>query len=496
MVLNIYVLILLLYGLNTSFACHSLSSQYSQFSSRRARARGVSSLQRTSENAIDFDYLTSNLPYSATEIRSISSLTPFPVKPMLTVSDGGKLTCHFDDDMEYCGWHNAADTDMKFWKSKLNSDNNFDSQRFDSGSPLSFTPDNNFLLAGGEPMILPQTAAIEMEIPCQYGDAEVKFDFWTNTLNVLVRYCISKVAADFTQCQIIPRASNPINFSIPTTADGLKVRIEVTNIDPDSIALIDNLHYNGQICELVDEAIEQSVEPFPEDTNSSSTVPSLITGDPLPTDPTIQKFFEEDGNGLEDNDASSAITVQKITSTASSILESSQVNVKELSSCSALTCTFNDGDSCFFGLSGVGSTAAWSLSDRLVGNRHTGIQRVNLDDQSKIGFAYVGSDSKSESENIFVAESPKFSLSHDSYLIFDVYIRSVSPKLKVCIDNFENCPYNSPQLRKDAFWRGEQKLILKEGSRKIFFVAENVKKHQFLAIDNIRLEGKDGASLC
>ena len=36
--------------------------------------------------------------------------------------------------------------------------------------------ENNFLLAGGEPMVTSQTAAIEMEIPCQYGDADVKFE--------------------------------------------------------------------------------------------------------------------------------------------------------------------------------------------------------------------------------------------------------------------------------------------------------------------------------
>ncbi|EFP10860.1 hypothetical protein CRE_30792 [Caenorhabditis remanei] len=478
-------------------ACHSLSSQYNQLSSRRARARGVSSLERTSENAIDFDYLTSNLPYSANDIRSISTLTPLPNKPLLTVSDGGKLTCNFDDEMEYCSWHNTEATEMKFWKGKLDpeSASNFDSHRFNSGSTLSFSTENNFLLAGGEPMVTSQTAAIEMEIPCQYGDADVKFDFWTNTLNVEVRYCIAKSGTDFSTCQILQRVSNPLNFSVPTTADGSKVRIEVTNIDQDSIALIDNLHYNGQICELIDEAVEHSLIPFG---GESSSLPSLITGEPSPvTDLTVQKFFEEDANTVEETETPSILGIRKITSTADPILSSSsQVNVKELSYCSALTCSFNEGDSCFYGLSGVGSTSAWNLSDRLIGNRHTGIQRVNLDDQSKVGFAYVGSDFKSEAGNIFVAESPKFSLTQEILLIFDVYIRSITPKLKVCIDNFDNCPYNSPLLKKDKFWRGQQRVTLKEGSRKVFFVAENVKKHQFLAIDNIRLENVDGSSLC
>ncbi|CAL2045299.1 unnamed protein product [Caenorhabditis brenneri] len=422
----------------------------------------------------------------------MSSLTPMPNEPLLTVSDGGKLTCNFDDEMEYCGWHNAESTEMKFWKGKLDSENSFDHQRFVSSSPLAFSADNNFLMAGGEPMVDSKTAALEMEIPCQYGDADVKFDFWTNSLTVDVRYCLAKQGHNFDSCQLLQRVSNPLNFSIPTTVDELRVRIEVTNIDGDSIAFIDNLHYNGQICELIDEATEHSLVSFNGD---SSSVPSLITGEPS-TDPTVQKFFEEDSTTSEDTETTSTFGLEIKTSTASSQSSTSHVNVKELSFCSALTCSFNDGDSCFYGLSGVGSTSTWILSDRLIGNRHTGIQRVNLDDQSKVGFAYVGSDDKSERENIFVVESPKFSLIHDILLVFDVYIRSVTPKLKVCFDNFENCPYISPPVRKNKFWLGNQNVTLKEGSKKVFFVVENVEKHQFLAIDNIRVESIDGSSLC
>uniref|UniRef100_A0A1I7T1C1 MAM domain-containing protein n=1 Tax=Caenorhabditis tropicalis TaxID=1561998 RepID=A0A1I7T1C1_9PELO len=243
------------------------------------------------------------------DIRSISSLTPLPNKPLLTVSDGGKLTCNFDDEMEYCGWHNAENTEMKFWKGKLDPENSFDSERFTAGSSLLFSTDNNFLLAGGEPMVFSKTAAIEMEIPCQYGDADIKFDFWTNTLNVDVRYCIAKVSEDFNNCSILQRVSNPLYFSVPTTADGLKVRIEVTNIDADSITLLDNLHYNGQICELIDEATEHS---FVEFNGESSSFPSLITGQPLSsTDPNVvQKFFEDSENNIDDKETSSDFSIQ------------------------------------------------------------------------------------------------------------------------------------------------------------------------------------------
>ncbi|EGT46984.1 hypothetical protein CAEBREN_01949 [Caenorhabditis brenneri] len=430
-------LIFMIYQTNVNLACHSLSSQYNQFPSRRARARGVSSLEKTSENAIDFDYFASNLPYSATEIRSMSSLTPIPNEPLLTVSDGGKLTCNFDDEMEYCGWHNAENSGkgnltlrialiisdlypVVLW---LSLQVTVITKQL--GNILKLLLDNNFLMAGGEPMVDSKTAALEMEIPCQYGDADVKFD-----------------------CQLLQRVSNPLNFSIPTTVDELRVRIEVTNIDGDSIALIDNLHYNGQICELIDEATEHSLVSFNGD---SSSVPSLITGEPS-TDPTVQKFFEEDSTTSEDTETTSTFGLEIKTSTASSKSTTSHVNVKELSFCSALTCSFNDGDSCFYGLSGVGSTSTWILSDRLIGNRHTGIQRLNLDDQSKgiicrdgikcilisVGFAYVG--------------------------------KTIVFFFKVCFDNFENCPYISPPVRKNKFWLGNQNVTLKEGSKKVINV--------------------------
>ncbi|EGT35372.1 hypothetical protein CAEBREN_18380 [Caenorhabditis brenneri] len=161
-------------------------------------------------------------------------------------------------------------------------------------------------MAGGEPMVDSKTAALEMEIPCQYGDADVKFDFWTNSLTVDVRYCLAKQGHNFDSCQLLQRVSNPLNFSIPTTVDELRVRIEVTNIDGDSIALIDNLHYNGQICELIDEATEHSLVSFNGD---SSSVPSLITGEPS-TDPTVQKFFEEDSTTSEDTETTSTFGLE------------------------------------------------------------------------------------------------------------------------------------------------------------------------------------------
>ncbi|ETN78049.1 hypothetical protein NECAME_03008 [Necator americanus] len=50
-------------------------------------------------------------PYNAEEILAASSVYPMP--DALTVSAGGRITCGFDDEREYCSWHNALDADLR-----------------------------------------------------------------------------------------------------------------------------------------------------------------------------------------------------------------------------------------------------------------------------------------------------------------------------------------------------------------------------------------------
>ncbi|KIH51293.1 sushi domain protein, partial [Ancylostoma duodenale] len=99
--------------------------------------------------------------------------------------------------------------------------------------------------------------------------------------------------------------------------------------------------------------------------------------------------------------------------------------------CEALTCDFNHNHSCFYKLSGFGSTAPWQIGTSFIGNRHTGVQRLNQEDSDRVGFAYVGRDHVDDSNEVFVMESPKFTISTDARLLFDVYLRSHSPRLKV-----------------------------------------------------------------
>lgn len=51
--------------------------------------------------------------------------------------------------------------------------------------------------------------------------------------------------------QEIVTTSSFINVSIPQSVDPFKIRVEFDNLGIDSIVLIDNIYFEGRICELV-----------------------------------------------------------------------------------------------------------------------------------------------------------------------------------------------------------------------------------------------------
>ncbi|CAD6189958.1 unnamed protein product [Caenorhabditis auriculariae] len=400
------------------------------------------------------------------QIRSAASIHPLSDDPQLAVDEGGRVTCSFDNSQEFCSWHNAPETVVK--------------RIF-------------FLLAGGEPVLSPQTVALETNIPCQYGNAVV--NFWASSDTPILRQCVSRDNGNDVLCEDILPMPNPVNFSVAQSMTPIRVRIEVVNVGTNDVILIDNIMYEGQICELIDEE-EPTVVSTETPLLPSSTTPSAV-----------QKFFEDEdilnsnSFGITQNSVSTTSTSSEAPTTTSPSSESppevmTSSVVGELSPCVALTCTFNDGDSCFYGLSGIGSTVPWQLASRLLGNRHTGIQRIDVLDQSQVGFVYVGSDSIGYNEDLFVMESPKFSLKEDVVMVFDIYLRSYYPRLKVCVDSFDDCPYFSSSLDKKEHWHFSQKVPLTAGVRKVYFVASNIARHQFLAVDNIRLENADGIAKC
>ncbi|CAJ0592010.1 unnamed protein product [Cylicocyclus nassatus] len=406
--------------------------------------------------------------------------TVYPMSNSLAVSAGGRITCGFDDDREYCSWHNAMDADLNFSKAEWNSF--FDQNRFDCSNPRPFYPRNIFLLVKGGPDGVTGKAVLETTIPCQYDSAVIKFDIWSLTNTPVLRFCVSWLNGTG-HCENAYDVPNPINITIPHSVEPITVRIEILNINSIDIVLIDSLYYEGQLCELVDEK-EQNFVTDPT-LLTSSIQPHLsinkITRDADTNEPTVD-HATQDWVGTEIIvDGDTRANAVKVDSTA---LEDDP----DIVACEGLTCDFNHNHSCFYKLSGFGSTSPWLIGTSFVGNRHTGVQRLNQDDSNRVGFAYVGRDHADESNEIFVMESPKITISTDANFLFDVYLRSYSPHFKVCVDSFENCLYESPSVSKNAFWIRDNSIVLQKGVRKVYLITTNVRQNQFLAVDRLRLQ--------
>uniref|UniRef100_A0A915EFZ9 MAM domain-containing protein n=1 Tax=Ditylenchus dipsaci TaxID=166011 RepID=A0A915EFZ9_9BILA len=480
--------------------------------------------------------------YRADELRALASVYEYisnqgrsPAMNKAIMKGGKHLNCHFDSEMEACGWYsmpmNTADT---FQKGRFESF--FELEKFDCTSDRSFPFDDYFLIFGGREV--PKTpsssqleneeesaAALEAFIPCQVDKAVLKFDYWSNNETPTLKICVLPQGNPTPQCEE-----------------------SLENVGKQDIVFIDNIQYEGRICHL-DNTLSPSID-IPQVTDSlgaavgpdedvdipvesvASHLPSMkvpflqLTHSPSP------EISIESMAGDDQEETSSAIPPsptqrdhQAPSSTARQTAVSSQqsrqhtkisefndkliVSNKDSSSernvsqsreaCHALTCDFNYGDSCAYTLAGLGSTAEWRLGTSAMGNPHTGIHRPNPYDAKMTGFAFVGLDGSDFSGEVFVLESARFVLpgKQPIYLVFDLFQRSLGPQLKVCINSFDNCPYSNPRLDASHYWLVNQRVLLNPNyARKVYFIAGKVRQNLFVAIDNIRLQRLDTSDYC
>ncbi|XGW04024.1 hypothetical protein V3C99_015287 [Haemonchus contortus] len=488
------------------FACHNFQPLH--YNNHAHAARGVS-IATNSPPPPPLDYFSMDKcfsmypPYNAEELVATSMLYPFSDE--LAVTAGGRLTCAFDDPNEYCSWHNAMTAD--FTKAEWNT--LFDINRFECTHPRRFPSSGQFLLVKGDPSGHPRTAALETTVPCQDNPGIIKFDVWSNNGNPGLRYCLN-FFNNTSYCEDAMDAPNPLSFTVPYSVDPFTIRIEVTNINSQDVILIDNLYYEGRICEEVDDDESSSTA----EENSSSKAVSEVNNlkekqNHLVNGQVARDAFaggaelEPIGEAMTFDIASNSepeqlppIAIQETVgqSDQNGKLNSTEERAADLLACEELACDFNHNHSCFYKLDGFGSTSSWQVGSGFVGNRHTGIQRPNPFDYSNMGYVYVGKNHVDSSNEIFVMESPKFQISSDARLTFDVYLRSHSPKLKVCIDSFDNCPYQSPPISKLTFWHTNHAINLGKGVRKVYFIATAVRQNQFLGVDRIRVIMLDGSS--
>ncbi|CAJ0567194.1 unnamed protein product, partial [Mesorhabditis spiculigera] len=512
------------------------------------------------------------------------------------VADGARISCGFDEDREYCGWYNTGPV----FFSKARYDGYLDMERFDCTSPRGFAFQDYFLLAGGEAIFSEDRAAIQVDIPCQLGTAELRFDFWTNSYNVTVKVC-QELTGQQPICDYMVSPENPLNVTIPGSGEPFRLYIESRGLSEEAIILIDNIRYDGQLCEVTDDEHptgSPSTRPSPSHTdyeigpNSSELgdeAPQL-SGEGLPSISSnihpigTQKHFEAPNNGgakpfslsitpskqpgsstrasidsdttgprteapltdvadyvigqhdvdllnqestthngadfdfqpqprtktFQEQDGNTATTAKSDSSVDFEVLEpgeapiftSSTVSEKDTKAypiCRALPCNFNGGAGCHYSMTGIGSTSRWQIGQKFIGNKLTGVHVDDFNEMAnerEAGYAFVGSDYEGLQDEVFVMESPRFAHRENSYLVFDLFLRSFGPQLRVCIDSFDYCPYSNPAVNKTKYWFVDQRVFLPPGMKKVYFIAGKVKRHHFLAIDNIRLQKESGGDPC
>ncbi|KAF8384555.1 hypothetical protein PRIPAC_73697, partial [Pristionchus pacificus] len=466
------------------------------------------------------------LPYSAGELRTIASLYDFKDEPDTDVESGGRLTCSFDQDDEHCSWYNVQSGGVRFWRARF--EEIFDLERFDCTADRSFPFDDHIILVGGETTLLPQTVAVETRIPCQFGNATLTFDFWINSEQPVLRLCAITMDNDF-NCEEMAEwdVNAPISTSIPPSVDPFKLRIEVSGLTSETIVLIDNIRYEGQICELINDEVQitrDETTDFAILTNVDNEVDrpkkkrkpasgkkaimgismkkhrdddtnqeEPIAAPPPPPSPENQERSEEEETSEDVVDEIMAPTLGTFpeSETLEPVPDTVSVDV-----CEALACTFNEEHSCLYSLGGIGSTSSWTHAHDFIGNHLTGVQQNSPGDYTTTGFVYVGKNHKDVSDEVFVMESAKFTLRKSVQLSFDLFLRSFGPQLKVCIDSFDYCPYSSPSIDKAKFWYRNQAVFIPPGVRKIYFIAGKLRQNLFLAVDNIQIKTEKGDNYC
>uniref|UniRef100_A0AC34R838 MAM domain-containing protein n=1 Tax=Panagrolaimus sp. JU765 TaxID=591449 RepID=A0AC34R838_9BILA len=439
--------------------------------------------------------------YRASELRNLATIYEVLGEPQVKpVVGGGKLTCGFDKSNDDCAWYSVAFSNSQMFR-RARFETTLDLDRFDCTSDRNFPFSDYFLLVGGDGKAVEGSAALEVAIPCQYDKSVLKFNYWSNNETPILKICVIPEDTLEPNCEESKMDLNPLTFEIPQSLKPFRIRVQVDHIGESEIILLDNVIYEGTVCEVVQENADlqkvraEGTSRF--ESNSILSPPGLADFGTTTDAP----FFEA---------AESTESHFDLTSPSSEILPNNAADEDQqlfsvrpefdeetlMDACKALVCSFNYGDACFYRLSGLGGTSAWKLGQGLLGNPHTGVHRFNPFDNKTSGFVYVGLDMNDFSSEVFVLESPKFRLSEPTYLVFDLYQRSMGPQLKVCVNSLQDCPYSNPPLEPTQFWNPNQKVLLNSGSEKVFFIAGNIKQNLYLAVDNIHLQNLAKNDFC
>ncbi|VDD84993.1 unnamed protein product, partial [Enterobius vermicularis] len=339
-------------------------------------------------------------------------------QPEHRLTDG--LSCNFDTDDEHCKWHNNPNFKIGFQRGYFVP--NFDLNRYLCTDESAFPLDNVFLVASGGPATDYYEGAIEAQIPCLSEFANVKLNFWTNGEDVLLRACVITQEDGLVECFGLKFDKNPVEFLLNKTNEVFTLRIEVDFLQKNEVAIIDDILFNAKFCS---ENLEEPEEKYASDNRIE--VEGLL---PI-EDQTA------DNNRLYSN------------------------------FCRSIACDFNQDSNCEYGNAENIPRNMWKLGFDQIGNPLTGVKKTEVDDSTSDGFAYVGKEGTDQCQNPCVLVSPLFDLTNPVYLVFDLFLRSVGPKLQVCINNEKFCPYSNPEVSASELWFYNQTVLLPTWSRKV-----------------------------
>uniref|UniRef100_A0A0N5AN18 Neur_chan_LBD domain-containing protein n=1 Tax=Syphacia muris TaxID=451379 RepID=A0A0N5AN18_9BILA len=75
-----------------------------------------------------------------------------------------------------------------------------------------------------------------------------------------------------------------------------------------------------------------------------------------------------------------------------------------------------------------------------------------------------------QQRTVYVLESAPFALDQDSVLSFDVYKRTNSISLQVCLNTMTNCVYTAPKSEKKVLWRHDEQVFLPKNTTKVYLI--------------------------
>ncbi|KRZ77622.1 hypothetical protein T10_7056 [Trichinella papuae] len=385
------------------------------------------------------------------------------------------LTCNFEPN-EPCAWGNLPGGAL-LWKRVRFKEPKPSKNQIKSITSKSETPEGAFAVIGsesgrgeGENYV----GSLVATIPCQKGPGKLSFDHWTNSQSNDLTVCVVPMqSSEEKRCigSVRRTSPNPIRFTIPAPDDErpFQIRLEVRGFSQPGFIMIDNINYEADLCGAPSKFALTKANSLPSDRK-------------IPTAPVVLPNLLNLGRLL------------KPTAVKPKPNQFGNSRCVEL-----LSCDFESGTSCFYDVK-ASRNGQWNVGSGRTGNRLTGI-RVDGSGNARGYYAFVGRDypdvdgDSSSKQSVYILQSPETTFKKAVKLYYDVFLKSSSPELKVCINDLSVCPkvYTLKNVRSTSDgWLRRESIMLNPSSKRVMFIVKSLPANQYVALDNIAIEnGQD-----